>query len=987
MKAPKGLSKAAKLGYLETDPKKLKAAGFAPPGLGEKLASAPIKAALNAPKEAAEIAITTPTTIAHDLAVMGEGFNQLKQGHPEKFAEAAKKTWVDPAVAQAKEIKKDPVGYAVKHPVTTALTVLPAGRAASLGAGRVARSGAAAKVAKKTKLPVHQPPERPPARLRGTTLKQVRPVKRGVVGRGREIRRDRRQGAPQITTDRTMRDPIPELDRRVDEFYDLAKLREQAGVGSKARKLNEQIKAERKKHKRNKGKKAEQREAPATVRLRDEPTAAELKALEKTPEQRTPKEAAAVKVFEARGRDVEVPTTRSVRVPAVRKATRERRKNEKAVHAKWAQETLSGARGGAAQATKRDFARDFGSHWEVIEGVGGKPAVRKFTPADKPEGSGKIHASREDAQKVADALKTDKTITWEPSIMKIEGKTEGSTSGYAVVPKQALERFERHGRVGQGGYLVGPGLRVTSRTFRKAVLPTSTKWLGGQIVEGAVRSMAHGGSPLPVIRYKRGRRYVKAIERTVTQDALKAGYNKNTAEQLGKRAADQVRHQAISSGQFNVTGPAADYARHGEDAGRTLASEFHGTGSMFEPYAKGATALAGKPGIRHVRGGYRRFASVVFNDINGTIERYYKTGMLGKEVKKQSPLLENKLLGLSEKALDEAARGHRGTAAQTNLARGVMRAYGKYSQFEPAMRDTILHSTPFVPWMLNMTKFLGQVMPLDHPLKTSLLAAHVQADQEWRKANGLSLYSDKKVPDWLIGSVPSGKGKYIPVGRFGPFAPGDPIGAIGNQYLPQLLGMYENTQGRDWKGDAIPGGAGRRISNTLLTGRRVDDPVGRPGRAPDRAGEPGPRQEGQADRDRRNQEGRQGGAGLPEPAAQDRDAEGALEQEEAEGQGWVRRRLDLVGRLRQRRAQVDGLPSRRPPQGPQVRAGPEGLRAPDPAGVRLPSRTSAHRPGRRGSRRSCPPPRAAGASTRTTQAGARCRGEEHGQLRAQVRRL
>ena len=92
-----------------------------------------------------------------------------------------------------------------------------------------------------------------------------------------------------------------------------------------------------------------------------------------------------------------------------------------------------------------------------------------------------------------------------------------------------------------------------------------------------------------------------------------------------------------------------------------------------------------------------------------------------------------------------------------------------------------------------------------------------QANEEWRKANRLSYRGDKRVPDWMMGAYPKGKDKFVPVGRFGPFAGADVVGDIGSQIAPQYSGMLMNMAGVDWKGQKIPGGQGRRAANVALT--------------------------------------------------------------------------------------------------------------------------------------------------------------------------
>lgn len=472
------------------------------------------------------------------------------------------------------------------------------------------------------------------------------------------------------------------------------------------------------------------------------------------------------------------------------------------------EEHVSGARGGAHQHVQREFAREFGSHWQVHhpkaknpKSAPPKPIVVK--PKNVGEHGGHIHADRADAVQVAEAI--NKQGLFEAKVMELEGATPGTTSGYAVVPKAAAERYGHHGRVGRSPATGSAVMRIGAKQFRKTVLPYSTKWLGGQVVEAVVRAAAQGAGPTSLLRYQR---LMRELER---QDPKAA-----------KALADRV-----SSGQFGVTGPASEFVGRG----RTISEELAPTG--LAGAGEAITRAGTLPGVRHVRAVNRRYSHVIFNEINGRVEHIAKQAMAGKALK-QGPLLEKHVGRLTDAALADAAKGLHSTSSQVQLARAVDRAYGKYSRFGPHMRETIMYSTPFIPWFLNMGRFLTRVMPKDHPIKTSLIASLNVASEDWRKANRLSTRGPH-VPNFMLGSMPApaglpkslgggDKSKFIPLGRFGPFLPGEPVSAAGGQVIPQFGGMLLNLAGADWTGQAIKGPHGgdasqpRLAANAFLTG-------------------------------------------------------------------------------------------------------------------------------------------------------------------------
>jgi hypothetical protein len=78
--------------------------------------------------------------------------------------------------------------------------------------------------------------------------------------------------------------------------------------------------------------------------------------------------------------------------------------------------------------------------------------------------------------------------------------------------------------------------------------------------------------------------------------------------------------------------------------------------------------------------------------------------------------------------------------------------------------------------------------------------------------HGLSLEQPNHVPDFLLGSVPSGKGM-VRLARFTPFGVGsDVTGQIADLLLPQLSGAWLGLHGFDWKGDPLEGKFGNPAS-------------------------------------------------------------------------------------------------------------------------------------------------------------------------------
>jgi hypothetical protein len=145
--------------------------------------------ARNAPSDAAELAVTTPSSVAKLVSTAAT--------QPEKVPGLLLEPY--------KELAKDPLEFVRTHPVSAALMVAPTVRLPGRVAGRVAR------------VTGRQTLERPAAELAGTPLREARTGPRGFVAGKVSARRERGAEAPRMSE--------AEVRRRVDELYDFTRQR------------------------------------------------------------------------------------------------------------------------------------------------------------------------------------------------------------------------------------------------------------------------------------------------------------------------------------------------------------------------------------------------------------------------------------------------------------------------------------------------------------------------------------------------------------------------------------------------------------------------------------------------------------------------------------------------------------------------------------------------------------------------------------------
>jgi hypothetical protein len=379
------------------------------------------------------------------------------------------------------------------------------------------------------------------------------------------------------------------------------------------------------------------------------------------------------------------------------------------------------------------------------------------------------------ASLVTDPHKVDVVKDVSNHLREALGEGGDQPGAYVLVPEVAAKTFADHLK-GTGAH---PVLSMMSSFFRQSVLGLSFKWLFGNTIEAALRSLVSGTRPDD---YVFGKRVIRELEKGDPE------------------LARQIIARTVQGGHYSLAARNSLHASGEQFAGSDLAGI--------------ATAL-GKfrrmGGARHVADGWNHYTHLVFQSVNGRLETQFQTAMLGKALRKD-PLMSDRLLMLSDKAVKQAAEGLTHTEAQIRFGREIDRMYGKYGKWSPSMRHAIASYTPFIAWSLNALRFLFDVLPRDHPVLTSALASASQATEDWRKQVGMETNPfkvDAGKPRFLQGGIPNKQGGVLRLSRYTPFGitanEGGIYGTLMDSLLPQFSGFIAASKGEDWKGAPLNG--------------------------------------------------------------------------------------------------------------------------------------------------------------------------------------
>lgn len=353
----------------------------------------------------------------------------------------------------------------------------------------------------------------------------------------------------------------------------------------------------------------------------------------------------------------------------------------------------------------------------------------------------------------------------------VSGAPSDGAGPWVLMPESAADQLTQHLQRMRPG-TAQRVFNLYGTQFRRTVLALSPKWLTGNVVEAALRSMVGGVTPADLYRGK------KALAR---------------ARELNPTLERQAQVRIAGGGHYSLVR---------RNNVRSEAEHFAGT--KLAGVAEAMGKLRRTPGPKQIANVWNSYTDFVFHTLNGRIETNFQTAMLGKALR-DSHLMNGSVLKLSNRAIDQAAHGLLHTNEQVRLAREVDRMYGQYSKFNPTLRRAVASYTPFIAWSLNAINFLTRVLPADHPALTSLMASANQATEEWRKSKDLELMMKGALPAFLQGSIPGKNGSHLRVSRYTPFGiASSPSENLANTILPQAMTIIQAANGKDWKGNDLP---------------------------------------------------------------------------------------------------------------------------------------------------------------------------------------
>lgn len=353
---------------------------------------------------------------------------------------------------------------------------------------------------------------------------------------------------------------------------------------------------------------------------------------------------------------------------------------------------------------------------------------------------------------------------------------------YVVIPHSAKHQFQQHDSYMTPTVMSAVGSTVTG-AFRRTVLPFSVKWFNANIVEGALRDVISGGAlPTSVAKGMEFRSFLKEIN---------PEYYAKWKTVVAGGGHGQMQRNLLVEQDVNTF------------ENRTAETKLAGFGKAMTQWGK-------RPTVQTAAHAFDKYTDVVFHTLNGSWERAVHMGMAGK-VLRDHPLMDNALRNAAQKALTEVERGGVSDSEFMNVmvpfAKELHGMFGKYGAFSPSTRRSIATWTPFIAWTLNSINFVTHYLPKDHPIVTALLADANKSSLEWRKNKGLAYFMKGAVPFWLMGSIPVGSSKWrgsqmTPFGLWG-----DPTMTVSGTFNPLGQAVWQNLQGKDWKGADLKGSA------------------------------------------------------------------------------------------------------------------------------------------------------------------------------------
>lgn len=348
---------------------------------------------------------------------------------------------------------------------------------------------------------------------------------------------------------------------------------------------------------------------------------------------------------------------------------------------------------------------------------------------------------------------------------------------FKLIPSSFANRMTEH-YTKQHDYLEVPlpgGHHVSmanfTRQFRNTVLPFSSKWFAGNVIEGGLRNSLRGVLPT---------------------DPLLA-------------------HRALSAMEGQGHSLEADVLR-----GHAMGGLNYGMQERLSNEVK--AARGGKPSLpgRAIEAYNKNIPERIFIK-NRQAEQGITSATLGR-------FMRMHMHNVGQVATPEnIAREFTKPEVARAAGRYTRHVLGKYDAFSPKSERFIRNMAPFAPWYMNAAKFVGKDLPLGRPLTSAgLLASHSATGAAWQKAHSsnnpdLQTYLGGIPGGSLANAIKEGPSKYLDLGRFMPFGAfnDSPVNVALQTLAPELQGPVRSYLGQDPFGsDLYAPGAASRLTPT-----------------------------------------------------------------------------------------------------------------------------------------------------------------------------
>jgi hypothetical protein len=389
----------------------------------------------------------------------------------------------------------------------------------------------------------------------------------------------------------------------------------------------------------------------------------------------------------------------------------------------------------------------------------------EFGHRETPGGELAGYGKQEIAARAADDLADATDMSWSP-MRDMDGK-------WRLVPTVATRRLQEHAERGQT-----PG-RAFTQAWTRARLATSIRWLFGQGVEPAVRAGIGHAGPRSFVT---ARRVLAALD-----DETRA----------------KVEARTIGGTGLTTTA----LRREGLDPATTSRR------------VQAIQRLSKRHGPKELIRAWDAWTNLTMGTINTLIQRPSQTAMLGKGMRDM--FVDERMIKTSSAAIRDIAHGVKDPNNAVALGRMLDDMAGKYGKFSPTKKAAILSYSPFAAWFLSSLRFLAVVLPRDHPVLTSVIAAANQMSEDWRREQQLvfdAFSTEDQLPGFLQGSIPGKDGSHLLIGKYLPFgvAADDAwiFGSGASLILPQYMGPLAafSDEGRDWTGKPLVEGGRAPLS-------------------------------------------------------------------------------------------------------------------------------------------------------------------------------